>query len=117
MKPMTSHLANLIGVSPSAVAVDWKETPQEGVTYTDINPTQGDSLFFTYCIPGAIFLAKDGSYWILEHITENGLCRVRNQWYPRQERTMSMDILRNVIYAWTDPSWIVVPPLAEKSKK
>lgn len=77
------------------------------------SPISGDHAFFTYCAPGATFQAHDGTYWILENISDTGFARIRNIWYPREEATVPLHNVRQSIYAWVEPIQQIVPPLSE----
>lgn len=77
------------------------------------SPVAGDPLFYTYCVPGAVIQAKDGTIWDLENIADTGFVRIRNKWYPRQERTLTQAALRKFIAAWIEPVQVTVPDLAE----
>lgn len=82
-----------------------------------LSPTDGDHQFFTYLIPGAVWQALDGSIWVVEEITPNGLYNCKNQWYPREWKMMTRDEIRNTIEAWIDPVLQHVPPPKKPDSK
>ena len=75
------------------------------------SPALGDHAFYTYCVPGAVFEAKDGSQWDIENVADTGYVRIRNRWYPREEITLHLSDLRKTIHAWIEPVEQVVPRL------
>lgn len=75
------------------------------------SPALGDHAFYTYCVPGAVFEAKDGSQWDIENVADTGYVRIRNRWYPREEITLHLSDLRKTIHAWIEPIQQVVPEL------
>lgn len=75
-----------------------------------LNPTGGDHAFYTYLIPGAVWQALDGSTWLIEDITDQGLYNCKNWWYPREWKMMTRDEIRKTIEAWVDPILQHVPP-------
>lgn len=77
------------------------------------SPISGDSTFYTYFVPGAVFQAKDGSSWHVESITDQGFVRIRNVWYPRQEATVPTASVRRSIDSWISPIQQKVDPLPE----
>ena len=80
------------------------------------SPVLGDHAFYTYCVPGAVFQAKDGTYWDLEDVPGTGYVRIRNRFYPREEVTCHISDLRRTIHAWVEPVQQIVPELvAEKA--
>ena len=95
------------------VAEETPVPPEKPQDLKDQSPMAGDPLFYTYCVPGAVFQAKDGTIWDLENIADTGYVRIRNKWYPRQERTCLLSDLRKFIRAWIEPVQQIVPDLAE----
>lgn len=120
---MAAALADIAGLVENVVTVEPEidgvvtDRNAPGTVQLDTNtPTMGDTEFYRYMIPGAVFVDKAGSYWILEHITDNGLFRIRNMWYPRMELTIPQNVIRETIHAITDPVWVVIPPLPVPGK-
>ena len=81
------------------------------------SPALGDHAFYTYCVPGAVFEAKDGSQWDIENVADTGYVRIRNRWYPREEITLHLSDLRKTIHAWIEPIQQVVPELLVETAK
>lgn len=104
-------LAALVPVSEDALTLG----PTKPIgTSQDQSPVGGDHAFYTYFVPGAVFEAKDGTIWDVENIADTGFARIRNKWYPREERTLPQHKIREVIHAWIEPVQQLVPPLVVK---
>lgn len=109
-----SLMASLEPVSTEAEPV-LGPTTKPGTANMD-NPTLGDHAFYTYLIPGAVFEAKDGTQWDIEHIADTGFIRIRNRWYPREELTIPTQRVRETIHAWVEPVQQLVPSLEPSTK-
>ena len=79
------------------------------------SPVMGDHAFYTYCVPGAVYEAKDGTQWDIENVADTGYVRIRNRWHPREEVTLHMTEVRKTIYAWIEPVQQIVPELIGES--
>ena len=114
-----SHLSALVSIAEPS---DDKENLTLGPTKTpggakSESPVLGDHAFYTYLVPGAVFQAKDGTYWDIENVADTGYCRIRNKFYPREEVTCHVSDIRRTIHAWVDPVQQIVPELvAEKAE-
>jgi hypothetical protein len=117
---------SLVATLVAAAGIDAEEltlgpTANETELATD-SPIGGDHSFYTYFVPGAIFQARDGSSWMIEAMEANGLARIRNVWYPREEATLAPAAIRASIDCWISPVQQAVAPLpdtpfpSEKSK-
>lgn len=82
-----------------------------------MSPIGGDSLFYTYLVPGAVFQSKDGEYWDVENVADTGYIRIRNKYYPRQEATRHSSEIRKSIHAWVEPIQQIVPELVWADSK
>lgn len=100
----------LASLEPVAPAPSDLGPAAEAKNPDELNPYAGDRLFYAYLVPGAIYQALDGSQWRLVRITENGLYAVSNIWYPRGEKLLTRDELRQTIESWIDPVLQHVPP-------
>lgn len=78
-----------------------------------LSPVEGDDIFFTYMIPGAIFQAHDGSLWNILDYEWDGRVEIENVWYPREHAQVSLDDIRRSIHAWVTPVQQTVPPPPE----
>ena len=109
-KNLVATLVAAAGISTEELTLGPTANPTELATDS---PIGGDHSFYTYFVPGAIFQAKDGSTWQVEHITDNELARIRNTWYPREEATLSPSAIRASIEAWISPVQQTVAPLPD----
>lgn len=75
-----------------------------------LSPIQGDEIFFTYMMSGAVFQAHDGSQWMIDEYDWDGRVEITNRWYPRLTAQVSVNDVRNAIAAWIEPIQQVVPP-------
>jgi len=113
-----SHLSALVPIAETKS--DEKENLTLGPTKGPLggkndNPALGDHAFYTYCVPGAVFQAKDGTYWDLEDVQGMGYVRIRNKFYPREEITCHVSDVRRTIHAWVEPVQQIVPELVSES--
>ena len=101
----------LAGLEPVAEPISEVLGPAADKDSPDaLSPMGGDPLFYTYLVTGAAWQALDGSSWIIEEITPNGLYNCKNWWYPRQWKLMTRNEIRKTIESWIDPVLQHVPP-------
>jgi hypothetical protein len=120
--PVKSLVAALVPVDKDALTLGPTKDPNSPNAQS---PVGGDHAFYTYCVPGARFQAQDGTTWDLETVTDFGTARIRNLWYPREERTISVVpggpipglSLRETIDRWIEPVDQAVPRLESKDAK
>ncbi len=103
-------LAALVDVSGVG---DDPKPPSKEQSPSQTSPVGGDDVFYTYFLPGAIFQAKDGTLWMIDHISDMGMVRIINQWRPREQAVVPVQRIRETIAAYVDPVQIMVPPLLE----
>jgi len=76
-----------------------------------LSPIEGDSGFFTYMIPGAVFQSHDGQQWVVDNYNAGAYgVELYNRWYPRLRAFVNLDDVRRSIHSWVEPVQIVVPP-------
>jgi hypothetical protein len=75
-----------------------------------LNPLNNDHLFYTYLDTGAVWQALDGSQWMINEITPNGLYNCSNMWYPRERKLLTRNQIRKTIEAYVEPVLQHVPP-------
>lgn len=76
-----------------------------------LSPVEGDSCFFTYMVPGAVFQSHDGQQWdVLDYNGGAYGVHIQNRWYPRLIAWVNIDDVRRSIHSWVEPVQIVVPP-------
>jgi hypothetical protein len=75
-----------------------------------LSPIEGDEIFFTYLIPGAVFQSHDGQQWIIEAYDWTGQIEITNRWYPRMHAQVSVYDVRRSIDQWVEPIQQNVPP-------
>lgn len=115
-KKSASMLADLAGISaesPTNEAVSWsaQTSPQTSDRIPNpLSPVQGDETFYTYCMPGAVFQAHDGSQWMILEYEWNGRIQIENRWNPNINANVPVADIRRSIDAWVDPVYIKVPP-------
>lgn len=91
----------------------FKPDSLNGTKANPMSPVEGDEIFFTYMIPGAIFQANDGSLWNILDYEWDGRVEIENVWYPREHAQVSLDDIRRSIHAWVVPVQQTVPPPPE----
>lgn len=109
-KNLVATLVAAAGISTEELTLGPTANPTELATDS---PIGGDHSFYTYFVPGAIFQARDGSTWLIEAMEANGLARIRNTWYPREEATLAPAAIRASIESWISPVQQRVTPLPE----
>ena len=75
-----------------------------------LSPVEGDEIFFSYLIPGAIFQAHDGTEWWILSYTAPDEIQIENRWYPRINALVSINDIRRSIHQWVEPITQTVPP-------
>jgi len=91
----------------------FKPETLKGTKANPMSPVEGDEIFFTYMIPGAIFQSHDGSLWNILDYEWDGRVEIENVWYPRTHAQVSLDDIRRSIHAWVVPVQQTVPPPPE----
>jgi len=80
-------------------------------TPNPLSPLEGDSCFFMYMIPGAVFQSHDGQQWVIENYNAGPYgVELYNRWYPRLRAFVNLDDVRRSIHSWVEPVQTVVPP-------
>ena len=74
-----------------------------------LSPILGDSDFFTYLNPGAVFEAHDGSQWVITAYEWDSRVEIQNRWYPRQIANVTTNDVRRSIAMWVEPVNVKVP--------
>ena len=97
-------------VAPDATSQFAQTAPGvQGQMQNPLSPIQGDSDFFTYMIPGAVFEALDGSQWLITDYSWDGRVEIQNRWYPRQVANVTTNDVRRSIAMWVEPVNVKVP--------
>jgi hypothetical protein len=109
---ITQSLQDIVGEDRSPVSAFGQTSPDlgHGLLANPLSPLQGDEIFWTYCMSGAIFQSHDGQVWEIQSYAGEGTVEVMNLWYVRQRGFVSIQDLRKSIYAWIDPVQLRVPP-------
>ena len=107
------ELQTMVG-DPDDVAIStfsqFRPNPGEEQMPNPLSPIQGDEIFFTYMIPGAVFQSHDGQQWLIEEYDWDGRVEITNRWYPRMNAQVSLNDVRRSIAAWIEPIQQTVPP-------
>ena len=74
-----------------------------------LSPVLGDSDFYTYMYPGAVFEAHDGSQWLITAYDWDGRVEIENRWYPRQIANVSCSDVRRSIAMFVEPVNVKIP--------
>ncbi len=90
--------------------VQFKPNPGTMQMPNPLSPIEGDEVFFSYLIPGAVFQAHDGSEWWIESYTSPNQIEITNRWYPRTSPIVSINDIRRSIHQWVEPITQTVPP-------
>lgn len=107
-----SALQGIVGVDRDAVSAFAQTSPDtgHGALANPFSPMQGDEIFWTYMLPGAVFQAHDNQYFLIESYDFQDKVHISNVWYPRQQGVFDIETIRKSISAWVDPVQITVPP-------
>jgi hypothetical protein len=112
--PINVDIQVMVG-DPSDIATStfsqFKPSPGEDQLASPLSPIQGDEIFFTYMIPGAVFQSHDGQQWEIEQYTYQGQVEISNRWYPRLHAQVSIYDIRRSIHSWVEPIQQLVPPI------
>lgn len=95
--------------SVSSWASQSKPNPQNGQIDNPLSPLQGDDMFFTYIVPGAVFQSRDGNQFEILTPIENNRVRICNRWYPRRQAEVSLGDIRRSIVAIVEPVQLSFP--------
>ena len=98
---------------PISTFTQYEPNPGGAQKANPLSPVEGDEIFVTYLIPGAIFQAHDGSLWNILDYEWDGRVEIENVWYPREHAQVSLDDIRRSIHAWVVPIQQTVPPPPE----
>jgi hypothetical protein len=105
-------LQEIIG-DPDTYPLSWSTQfrPSEGVPSANpLAPGGGDEVFFSGLFDGARLQANDQSWWDVEEYNFEGAVTIRNVWYPRTIKVISIQELRACIHSWIEPFLQRVPP-------
>ena len=84
--------------------------PNPGTTQVpDPNsPVEGDFFFAAYLIAGAAFEDKNGQQWTITEYLDQDNIQIENRWYPRVCPRVTVQNIRQSIYAWIEPVYQVI---------
>lgn len=97
--------------APVSTFVQLKPTTGYRQIPNPLSPIEGDDIFFTYFLSGAVFQSHDGQQWEIESAEfADGRAVIVNRWYPRQRANVAIDDVRRSIHSWVEPVQQVIPP-------